>query len=72
MPRHHSGNRWLLFAAPLAILCCTNRAPADQLELVQTIVLKGKAGSLDHLALDSKRGACCWPTRSTTRSTSSI
>jgi DNA-binding beta-propeller fold protein YncE len=28
---------------------------ADPLELVQTIVLKGKAGNLDHLALDAKR-----------------
>src|SRR5438874_13351626 len=32
-------------------------APAAEpsLELVQTIVLKGKAGKLDHLALDAKR-----------------
>src|SRR5262249_31089125 len=29
--------------------------PPSSLELVQTIVLKGKAGKLDHLALDSKR-----------------
>ena len=33
-----------------------NPAPAaDTLELVQTVVLKGKAGKLDHLALDGKR-----------------
>jgi DNA-binding beta-propeller fold protein YncE len=31
-------------------------APAAELELVQTIALKGKAGNLDHLALDAKRG----------------
>jgi hypothetical protein len=30
-------------------------APAAELELVQTIPLKGKAGNLDHLALDAKR-----------------
>jgi DNA-binding beta-propeller fold protein YncE len=30
-------------------------ADAPALELVQTIVLKGKAGKLDHLALDAKR-----------------
>ena len=30
-------------------------APASELELVQTIELKGKAGSLDHLAIDAKR-----------------
>jgi DNA-binding beta-propeller fold protein YncE len=29
--------------------------PASSLELVQTIALKGKAGKLDHLALDAKR-----------------
>ena len=29
--------------------------PTRRLELVQTIVLKGKAGKLDHLALDAKR-----------------
>jgi DNA-binding beta-propeller fold protein YncE len=36
----------LLAAAP---------APAQSLELTQTIPLKGKAGKLDHLALDTKR-----------------
>jgi hypothetical protein len=30
-------------------------APAAELELVQTIPLKGKPGNLDHLALDAKR-----------------
>jgi len=30
-------------------------APAAELELIQTIPLKGKAGGLDHLALDTKR-----------------
>ncbi len=41
-----------------ASLCATPLPAADapsSLELVQTIVLKGKAGKLDHLALDSKR-----------------
>ena len=33
------------------------RAADPSLELVQTIVLKGKAGKLDHLALDAKRRA---------------
>ena len=40
----------------IAVFAC--RAPAadpPSLELVQTIVLKGKAGKLDHLALDAKR-----------------
>src|ERR1700722_9995524 len=31
------------------------RAADPPFELVQTIVLKGKAGKLDHLALDAKR-----------------
>jgi DNA-binding beta-propeller fold protein YncE len=31
-------------------------APAGELELVQTIPLTGKAGGLDHLALDARRG----------------
>src|SRR5438105_8891775 len=30
-------------------------APAAELELIQTIPLKGKPGNLDHLALDAKR-----------------
>jgi DNA-binding beta-propeller fold protein YncE len=30
-------------------------APAAELELVQTIALKGKAGGLDHVAIDAKR-----------------
>ena len=32
-----------------------SRAAEPSLELIQTIVLKGKAGKLDHLALDAKR-----------------
>src|SRR5207249_8801019 len=39
-------------------LLIAGRAPAADpahLELAQTIVLKGKAGKLDHLALDGKR-----------------
>src|SRR5947209_8168231 len=39
----------------VAALLCLGSARAADLELVQTIDLKGKAGSLDHLALDAKR-----------------
>jgi DNA-binding beta-propeller fold protein YncE len=42
-------------AAPLAALVFALAAPAAELELVQTIPLKGKAGGLDHLAIDAKR-----------------
>ena len=43
--------------AALAALLAASAAPAadPSLELVQTIVSKGKAGKLDHLALDAKR-----------------
>lgn len=41
--------------APLAALVLLTAAPAAELELVQTIALKGKPGNLDHLALDAKR-----------------
>jgi DNA-binding beta-propeller fold protein YncE len=46
-----------LFAAALAAMLAAGPAPAadPSLELVQTIVSKGKAGKLDHLALDAKR-----------------
>jgi DNA-binding beta-propeller fold protein YncE len=37
------------------ILVLALAAPAAELELVQTIPLKGKPGGLDHLALDGKR-----------------
>jgi DNA-binding beta-propeller fold protein YncE len=45
-------------AGLIALLVCVPVAPAAEpgLEPVQTIVLKGKAGNLDHLALDAKRG----------------
>ncbi|HKI35189.1 MAG TPA: YncE family protein [Gemmataceae bacterium] len=43
------------WAAPLAALVFALAVPAAELELVQTIQLKGKAGGLDHLALDAKR-----------------
>jgi DNA-binding beta-propeller fold protein YncE len=39
----------------LAILSLAGQAHAASLELIQTIVLKGKAGKLDHVALDAKR-----------------
>jgi DNA-binding beta-propeller fold protein YncE len=45
-----------LGAAALAALTLPPPAPAAELELVQTIPLKGKAGNLDHLSLDAKRG----------------
>jgi DNA-binding beta-propeller fold protein YncE len=41
--------------ATLAALVLTATAPAAELELVQTIVSKGKAGGLDHVAIDAKR-----------------
>lgn len=43
------------FCAVSALLTFALAAPAAELELVQTIPLKGKAGGLDHLALDAKR-----------------
>jgi DNA-binding beta-propeller fold protein YncE len=49
--------RFVALAAIVASLSLANPALAadPSLELVQTIVLKGKAGKLDHLALDAKR-----------------
>jgi DNA-binding beta-propeller fold protein YncE len=41
-------------AAVIALLTFV-QAPAAELELVQTIPLKGKPGGLDHVALDTKR-----------------
>lgn len=37
------------------VIASQSRAAEPSLELIQTIVLKGKAGKLDHLALDAKR-----------------
>jgi hypothetical protein len=54
MKLHRYGNYWFALAA----LVLGGPAPAadnSSLELVQTIVLKGKAGKLDHLTLDTKR-----------------
>jgi DNA-binding beta-propeller fold protein YncE len=45
----------LAAVATLTGLLLAQVAPAAELERVQTIVLKGKAGALDHLALDAKR-----------------
>src|SRR5258708_30186892 len=42
-------------SAALATLVLALAAPAAELELIQTIQLKGKAGNLDHVALDTKR-----------------
>ena len=39
----------------IAVLLAFNAASAAELELVQTIPLKGKAGNLDHVAIDAKR-----------------
>jgi DNA-binding beta-propeller fold protein YncE len=41
--------------ACLSLASQAQAADAPALELIQTIVLKGKAGKLDHLALDAKR-----------------
>ena len=50
-PRFHI----LLPAALTALLAAAVSSAADpSLELIQTIVSKGKAGDLDHLALDAK------------------
>ncbi len=48
--------RTVLVAVVAAALAQPGAAAAADLELVQTIPLKGKPGALDHLALDSKRG----------------
>lgn len=47
--------RFVIVAISLAICTCWSMAPAAELELTQTIALKGKPGGLDHLALDAKR-----------------
>jgi DNA-binding beta-propeller fold protein YncE len=47
--------RFAFAAAFAAWIFSAAAAPAGELELVQTIVLKGKAGGLDHVALDAKR-----------------
>jgi DNA-binding beta-propeller fold protein YncE len=39
----------------LVVVALAGPAAAAELDLVQTIVLKGKAGKLDHLGLDAKR-----------------
>jgi DNA-binding beta-propeller fold protein YncE len=44
-----------LSLAALAALLALAPARAAELELVQTIALKGKAGGLDHVAIDAKR-----------------
>ena len=46
---------WHLAVATVTVVCLTAAAPAAELELVQTIVSKGKAGGLDHVAIDAKR-----------------
>jgi DNA-binding beta-propeller fold protein YncE len=46
---------WSCVAGLVAALFLIGAARAADLELMQKIVLKGKAGGLDHLALDAKR-----------------
>ncbi len=46
---------FLAAVATVAVLVLSTPVPAGELELVQTIVLKGKAGGLDHVAIDAKR-----------------
>jgi DNA-binding beta-propeller fold protein YncE len=46
---------YLLAATLTVLLLLPSPVPADELELMQTIVLKGKAGGLDHVAIDAKR-----------------
>jgi DNA-binding beta-propeller fold protein YncE len=46
---------WLALAGLMLAGPSLTAADAPSLELKQTIVLKGKAGKLDHLALDAKR-----------------
>jgi DNA-binding beta-propeller fold protein YncE len=45
----------LIVVATLTVLLLPGPGPADELTLVQTISLKGKAGGLDHVAIDAKR-----------------
>src|SRR5207248_1407002 len=47
--------RMKTFVITLTALALIPTARGGELELVQTIPLKGKAGNLDHLALDTKR-----------------
>ena len=47
--------RTLFLLAALAVMLPSGPIGAAELELLQTIPLKGKAGNLDHLALDAKR-----------------
>jgi DNA-binding beta-propeller fold protein YncE len=55
MNRRHGWAILTTAAGLIALLGSATTTRADPLELVQTIVLKGKAGNLDHLALDAKR-----------------
>src|SRR5581483_2299386 len=55
MNGHLGGNKLKYLVGLVAVLPWTGPAPAADLEPGKTIVLKGKAGSLDHLALDAKR-----------------
>src|SRR5713226_427343 len=55
-PRRVDMNPTCLFAAaPLVAFTLLTAASAAELELVQTIPLKGKAGNLDHVVIDAKR-----------------
>src|SRR5260370_36293302 len=45
-----------LFLLPSSFLLAGTTRADEPLELVQTIVLKGRAGKLDHVNVDAKRG----------------
>src|SRR5258707_12060147 len=53
--RHDSRRNLMKSLSLFVILAFAATTPAAELELVQTIPLKGKPGGLDHLALDGKR-----------------
>lgn len=54
MPYPHQGLKWLSVLIVLSVVPLASARAAD-VELVQTIDLKGKPGAMDHLALDVKR-----------------
>src|SRR5437868_10966628 len=48
-------HRWAVTALTVMVCIAAPAFAGPAIELTQTIVLKGKAGKLDHLALDAKR-----------------
>jgi DNA-binding beta-propeller fold protein YncE len=55
MTAQRTAATWLVVAGSLFAVPAPAADAPSSLELVQTIVLKGKAGKLDHLALDARR-----------------